>query len=103
VSVDELKNRLKDFNIVLTVKIVPSSRVDPNEVLVTERHKGMSINNVTVLGEGGSQGIAGLDCWIAQSGLQSILVDWIVIGNPVFAFQSKSKNKHFSYQETKNS
>ncbi len=29
-----------------------------------------------------SQGIAGLDCWIAQSGLQSILVDWIVIDNP---------------------
>ncbi len=54
-SVDELKNRLKDFNIVLTIKIVPSSRVDPNEVLVTERHKGSSINNVTVLGEVGSQ------------------------------------------------
>jgi hypothetical protein len=31
------------------------------------------------------QGIAGLDCWIAQSGLQSSLVDWIVIDN------SKSK------------
>ncbi len=29
-----------------------------------------------------TQGIAGLDCWIAQSGLQSILLDWIVIGNP---------------------
>jgi hypothetical protein len=28
------------------------------------------------------QGIAGLDCWIAQSGLQSSLVDWIVIDNP---------------------
>jgi len=28
------------------------------------------------------QGIAGLDCWIAQSGLQSNLVDWIVIDNP---------------------
>jgi hypothetical protein len=28
------------------------------------------------------QGIAGLDCWIAQSGLQSDLVDWIVIDNP---------------------
>jgi hypothetical protein len=27
------------------------------------------------------QGIAGLDCWIAQSGLQSNLVDWIVIDN----------------------
>jgi hypothetical protein len=27
------------------------------------------------------QGIAGLDCWIAQSGLQSSLVDWIVIDN----------------------
>ncbi len=31
---------------------------------------------------GYNQGIAGLDCWIAQSGLQSILADWIVIGNP---------------------
>ncbi len=29
-----------------------------------------------------NQGIAGLDCWIAQSGLQSNLVDWIVIDNP---------------------
>jgi hypothetical protein len=29
-----------------------------------------------------TQGIAGLDCWIAQSGLQSSLVDWIVIDNP---------------------
>jgi hypothetical protein len=29
-----------------------------------------------------SQGIAGLDCWIAQSGLQSNLMDWIVIDNP---------------------
>jgi hypothetical protein len=28
------------------------------------------------------QGIAGLDCWIAQSGLQSSLADWIVIDNP---------------------
>jgi hypothetical protein len=28
------------------------------------------------------QGIAGLDCWIAQSGLQSSLVDWIVNDNP---------------------
>jgi hypothetical protein len=28
------------------------------------------------------QGIAGLDWWIAQSGLQSNLVDWIVIDNP---------------------
>jgi hypothetical protein len=28
------------------------------------------------------QGIAGLDYWIAQSGLQSSLVDWIVIDNP---------------------
>jgi hypothetical protein len=28
------------------------------------------------------EGIAGLDCWIAQSGLQSSLVDWIVIDNP---------------------
>jgi len=28
------------------------------------------------------QGIAGLDCWIVQSGLQSNLVDWIVIDNP---------------------
>jgi hypothetical protein len=28
------------------------------------------------------QGIARLDCWIAQSGLQSNLVDWIVIDNP---------------------
>ncbi len=28
------------------------------------------------------QGIAGLDCWIAQSGLQSNLGDWIVIDNP---------------------
>ena len=27
------------------------------------------------------QGIAGLDCWIDQSGLQSILLDWIVIDN----------------------
>ncbi len=26
--------------------------------------------------------IAGLNCWIAQSGLQSNLVDWIVIDNP---------------------
>jgi hypothetical protein len=32
------------------------------------------------IGEG--QGIAGLDCWIAQSGLQSNIVDWIVIENP---------------------
>jgi hypothetical protein len=55
VSVNELKNRLKDFNIVLTVKIVPARSVDPNEVLVTERHKGSSINDVTVLGEGGNQ------------------------------------------------
>ncbi len=30
----------------------------------------------------GPQGIAGLDCWIVQSGLQSNLVDWIVIDNP---------------------
>jgi hypothetical protein len=30
---------------------------------------------------GSNQGIAGLDCWIAQSGLQSNLVDWIVIDN----------------------
>jgi len=29
-----------------------------------------------------TQGIAGLDCWIAQSGLQSNLVDWTVIDNP---------------------
>ncbi len=29
-----------------------------------------------------TQGIEGLDCWIAQSGLQSNLVDWIVIDNP---------------------
>jgi hypothetical protein len=29
------------------------------------------------------QGIAGLDCWIDQSGLQSILLDWIVIDNPI--------------------
>jgi hypothetical protein len=28
------------------------------------------------------QGVAGLDCWIAQSGLQSNLVDWIVIEDP---------------------
>jgi hypothetical protein len=28
------------------------------------------------------QGIAGLDCWIAQSGLKCSLVDWIVIDNP---------------------
>jgi len=28
-----------------------------------------------------SQDIAGLDCWIAQSGFQSNLVDWIVIDN----------------------
>ena len=28
-------------------------------------------------------GIAGLDCWIGQSGLQSILLDWIVIDNPI--------------------
>jgi len=28
------------------------------------------------------QGIAGLDCWIAQSELQSNLMDWIVIENP---------------------
>jgi len=28
------------------------------------------------------QGIALLDCWIAQSVLQSNLVDWIVIDNP---------------------
>jgi hypothetical protein len=29
-----------------------------------------------------NQGISGLDYWIAQSGLQSNLVDWIVIYNP---------------------
>jgi len=29
-----------------------------------------------------NQGIAGLDCWIVQSGLQSDLVDWIVNDNP---------------------
>jgi hypothetical protein len=28
------------------------------------------------------QDIAGLDCWIDQSGLQSNLADWIVIDNP---------------------
>jgi len=28
------------------------------------------------------QGIAGLDWWIDQSGLQSVLLDWIVIDNP---------------------
>jgi hypothetical protein len=40
------------------------------------------------------QGIAKLDCWIAQSGLQSNLVDWIV--NPVLLLQSKSKiSKYF--------
>jgi len=33
--------------------------------------------------QGDEQGIAGLvDCWIAQSGLQSNLVDWIVIDTP---------------------
>jgi hypothetical protein len=31
---------------------------------------------------GCQQGITGLDCWIAQSGLLSNLVDWIVIDNP---------------------
>ncbi len=30
------------------------------------------------------QVVAGLDCQIGQSGLQSNLVDWIVIDNPVF-------------------
>jgi len=28
-----------------------------------------------------AQGIAGLDCWIDQSGLQSNFVDWIAIAN----------------------
>jgi len=28
------------------------------------------------------QGIAGLDWWIDQSGLQAVLLDWIVIDNP---------------------
>jgi hypothetical protein len=37
------------------------------------------------------QAVAGLDCWIAQSGLQSSLLDWFVIDNPVFPLQSKSK------------
>jgi len=29
-----------------------------------------------------TQGIPGMDCRIAQTGLQSNLVDWIVIDNP---------------------
>jgi len=41
------------------------------------------------------QGIAGLDYWIAQSGLQSNLMNWIVIDNPKskldLDYQSKSK------------
>ncbi len=35
-------------------------------------------------------GIAGLDCWLVQSGLQFDLLDWIVIDNPIFLFRSKS-------------
>ncbi len=41
----------------------------------------------------------GLDCdW--QSKIKNGFWIWIV--NPVFAFQSKSKSNHISYQETKN-
>jgi hypothetical protein len=62
-----------------------------------------------------SQGIAGLDCWIAQSGLQSSLVDLIVIDNPKsktdfgfglsiqFLHFNPNPNNHISYEETKNS
>jgi len=57
------------------------------------------------------QGIAELDYWIAQSGLHSNLVDWIVIDNPksnsdfgfglsiLFLFQSKSKISELFFQE----
>ena len=40
---------------------------------------GIRINNTGVP----YAGIAGLDCWIVQSGLQSVLLDWIVIDNPI--------------------
>ncbi len=46
------------------------------------------------------QGIAGLDCWIAQSGLQSSLVKWIVIDNPKsksdFGFGLSIQYLHFN-------
>ena len=57
-----------------------------------------------------AQGIAGLDCWIVQSGLQSILLYWIVIDNPIsksgfgfglsiqkFQFNPDPKNHYFYY------
>jgi hypothetical protein len=47
-----------------------------------------------------SQGIAGLGCWIAQSGLLSNLVDWIVIDNPKsksdFGFGFSIQYYHFN-------
>jgi hypothetical protein len=46
------------------------------------------------------EGIAGLDCWIAQSGLQSNLGDWIVIYNPKskleFGFGKSIQFFHFN-------
>jgi len=46
------------------------------------------------------QGIAGLDCWIAQSGLHSNLEDWIVIDNPKskldFGFGLSIQFRHFN-------
>jgi hypothetical protein len=52
-------------------------------------------------------------CWIAQSGLQSSLVDWIVIANPKsksdfgfgfsIQFLNPNPNNHIFYEETKNS
>ncbi len=46
------------------------------------------------------QGVAGFDWWIAQSGLQSSMVDWIVIDNPFskldFGFSIQiQKNQNF--------
>ena len=46
-----------------------------------------------------AHGVAGLDCWIAQSGLQSSLVDWIV--NLVLPLLFKSKISELFYQEIK--
>jgi len=46
------------------------------------------------------QGIAGLDWWIAQSGLQSNSMDWIVIDNPKskldFGFGLSTQFFHFN-------
>ena len=46
------------------------------------------------------QGFAGFDCWIDQSGLKSVLLDWIVIDNPIsksgFGFGLSIQQFHYN-------